>query len=210
MRCFSGALGVADLAGRPAYLRKTEIILSIHPCLIALLTYHTLTPYACHMQTYEAHAEGTTLLVNPKKIDITAEGEHVAFTPEEDDKVAIALAVLGDPPPLTETSADPATVAEDSSLSDGELRFQAINSLLALEIRRKRLREQTAEAKAKAAQEALEAQERKREIDKLESAYIQTLTKRRWSTAASRLVAETLYNQGARIPDPEPDSPEAA
>jgi len=164
------------------------------------------------MQTYETHAEGNTLLVNPNKIDIEIDGKHVAFSPEDDDKVAIALAVLGDPPPLTETTAPAEEVALDQTLSDGELRFQAINSLLALEIRRKRLMEQTAEAKQRQAEEALAAQQRKHEIDKLESAYIKTLPKRRWSTAASRAVAETLYNQGARIPDPEDetDSPEAA
>lgn len=162
------------------------------------------------MQTYETHDNGNTLLVNPDKIDIEIDGKHALFTPEEEERIGIALAVLGDPPPLSETSSGPEQVAEDTTISDGELRFQAINSLLALELRRKRLLEQTAEAKQKAAEEALEAQARKHEIDKLESAYIKTLSKRRWSTAASRAIAETLYNQGARIPDPEPESPEAA
>jgi hypothetical protein len=162
------------------------------------------------MQTYETHAEGNTLLVNQDKIDITSKGKHTAFALAEEERIPTALAVLGPPPPLSESYSPPETVAEDQTLSDGELRFTAINALLALEIRRQRLQEQTAEAKARQAEEALAEAQRKHEIDKLESAYIKTLTKRRWSTAASRAIAETLYNQGARVPDPEPESPDAA
>lgn len=151
------------------------------------------------MKTFQGEHEDTLLRVNKDKIDI----DNHAFAPTDEDRISIALAVLGDPPPLTEALAAPEDVAKDSSKTDGELRFDAINALMALEIRRTRLKAQTAEAKARAAEEARQEAERKAQIDRLESAYIKTLTKRRWSTAASRAIATTLYNQGARVPDPD-------
>lgn len=166
------------------------------------------TPYIGSMKTFQGTHDGDTLLrVNKDNIDIDKAGEHHNFVPTDEDRISIALAVLGDPPPLTEAVAPPEEVAKDKSLTDGELRFNAINALMALEIRREQLRAQTAEAKAKAAQEAIEEKARKEQIDRLESAYIKTLTKRRWSTAASRAIATTLYNQGARIPDPDAEEP---
>lgn len=159
------------------------------------------------MKTFQGTHDGDTLLrVNKDNIDIDTHGEHHNFAPTEEDRISIALAVLGDPPPLTEAVEAPEDVAKDTTLTDGELRFNAINALMALEIRRKRLHEQSEAAKARAAQEAAEEKERKEQIDRLESAYIKTLTKRRWSTAASRAIATTLYNQGARVPDPDAEA----
>lgn len=161
------------------------------------------------MKTFQADHDGDTLLrVNTENIDIDTHGEHHAFTPTDEDRIGIALAVLGPPPPLTEAVAPPEEVARDKSLTDGELRFNAINALMALEIRRESLMKQTAEARAKAKAEAAEEAVRKEQIDRLESAYIKTLTKRRWSTAASRAIATTLYNQGARVNLPEEAQPE--
>lgn len=163
------------------------------------------------MRTFQGTHDGDTLLrVNKDNIDIDSHGEHHNFAPTDEDRIAIALAVLGDPPPLTEAVAAPEDVAKDKSLTDGELRFNAINALMALEIRRERLHVQSEEAKQKALLEAQEEKLRKEQIDRLESAYIKTLTKRRWSTAASRAIATTLYNQGARVPDPDADPTEAA
>lgn len=156
------------------------------------------------MKTFQADHDGDTLLrVNTENIDINTKGEHHNFTPSDEDRTSIALAVLGDPPPLTEAVAAPEDLAKDKNLTDGELRFNAINALMALEIRREAMKAQTAEARRLAAQEAKEEAARKEQIDRLESAYIKTLTKRRWSTAASRAIATTLYNQGARVHFPE-------
>lgn len=163
------------------------------------------------MTTFHAN-EDTLLRINKDNIDIDGKDSHSSFPlPAEDseERIGIALAVLGNPPPLSEAYASPQDVASDKSLTDGELRFQAINALLALEIRRESLRQQTAEAKQRAKEEEALLGFKTEQLQRLESAYIKTLAKRRWSTAASRAIAETLYNQGARVLHPGEVDPTA-
>lgn len=159
------------------------------------------------MKTFQAQSDGDTLLkVDAAHIEITptdSSKPSAEFTPTEEQQIPLALAVLGDPPPLQEALGSPEDLAKDKSVSDGELRFHAIQNLIALELRAESIRSQTAKSREEEAARALEEKARERQIDLLESAYIKTLTKRRWSTAQSRAIATVMYNQGARIADPE-------
>lgn len=162
------------------------------------------------MKTFQATLDGDTQLkVDTTAIDISTHNTDVELELTDETRVPLALAALGDPPPLSESYGTPEEIAKNDDLTDGELRYNAITALMALEIRRERLRAQTAEAKAREAERLKEEAARQRQLDLLESAYIKTLTKRRWSTAASKKVAETMYNMGARIEDPDAPTPES-
>lgn len=158
------------------------------------------------MTTFQTAHDGDTMLkVDESHIAIDSHGQEVDFTPTEDDRLHIALALLGDAPPLDEAYGSPEEIASDISQSDGEIRYRAIAALEALSIRREIILRKTKERAERDAKIQAEAKHRLRQIQLLEEAYLSTQPNRakRTRTQASQNIAEAFYNAGMRVADPD-------
>lgn len=158
------------------------------------------------MKTFQNAQDGDTLLkVNTNHIEIDAHGQDLNFTPTDDDRLQIALALLGDAPPLDETYGSPEEIASDISQSDGEIRYRAIAALEALSIRREIILRKTKERAERDAKIQAEAAHRLRQIQLLEEAYLSTQPNRakRTRTQASQNIAAAFYEAGMRVEDPD-------
>jgi hypothetical protein len=165
------------------------------------------------MRTFQTAQDGDTLLkINATHIELDSNGHEIDFTPTEDDRLHIALALLGDAPPLDEAYGSPEEIASDISQSDGEIRYRAIAALEALSIRREIILRKAHEREEREARTRAEAKHRLRQIQLLEEAYLSTQPNRakRTRTQASQNIAESFYNAGMRVTDPdETDNDEA-
>lgn len=158
------------------------------------------------METFQTAHDGDTLLkIDSTHIEIEAHGQDLNFTPTEDDRLHIALALLGEAPPLDEAYGSPQEIASDISQSDGEIRYRAIAALEALSIRREIILKKTKERQERDARLQAEAKHRLRQIQLLEDAYLSTQPNRakRTRTQASQNIAEAFYNAGMRVEDPD-------
>lgn len=165
--------------------------------------------YLWGMETFTAPKSGDTLTVDTDHIEVETDNAEVSFPVEEDAKVAIALALLGEAPPLGEAYGTPEDMAKDKSLSDGEIRYRAIASLAALELRHQEILRKTKEQEERDKKARAEARKRLKQINALEAAYLATQTGRRQqSTQASQNIAEAMYNAGVRVVPPSEDKDE--
>jgi 2'-5' RNA ligase len=158
------------------------------------------------MKTFQTAHDGDTLLkIDSTHIEIDSHGQEVDFTPTEDDRLHIALALLGDAPPLDEAYGSPEEIASDISQSDGEIRYRAIAALEALSIRREIILRKTRERQERDAKIQAEAKHRLRQIQLLEEAYLSTQPNRakRTRTQASQNIAAAFYEAGMRVTDPD-------
>jgi hypothetical protein len=158
------------------------------------------------MKTFQTAHDGDTLLkVDTNHIEIDSQGQELDFTPTDDDRLHIALALLGEAPPLDEAYGSPEEIASDISQSDGEIRYRAIAALEALKIRREIILRKTRERQERDARIQAEAKHRLRQIQLLEDAYLSTQPNRakRTRTQASQNIAESFYNAGMRVEDPD-------
>jgi hypothetical protein len=158
------------------------------------------------MKTFQTAHDGDTMLkIDAHHIEIDSQGQELDFTPTEDDRLHIALALLGDAPPLDEAYGSPEEIASDISQSDGEIRYRAIAALEALSIRREIILKKTKERAERDAKIQAEAKFRLRQIQLLEEAYLSTQPNRakRTRTQASQNIAESFYNAGMRVADPD-------
>lgn len=165
------------------------------------------------MKTFQTAHDGDTMLkIDADHIEIDSHGQEVDFTPSEDDKLHIALALLGEAPPLDEAYGSPEEIASDISQSDGEIRYRAIAALEALSIRREIILRKTRERAERDAKIQAEAAHRLRQIQLLEEAYLSTQPNRakRQRTQASQNIAEAFFNAGMRVEDPELQTEENA
>jgi hypothetical protein len=163
------------------------------------------------MKTFQNAQDGDTLLkINATHIELDSNGQEIDFTPTDDDRVNIALALLGDAPPLDEAYGSPEEIAQDVSQSDGEIRYRAIAALEALSIRREIILRKAREREEREARTRAEAKHRLRQIQLLEEAYLSTQPNRakRTRTQASQNIAESFYNAGMRVTDPDTDTPD--
>lgn len=158
------------------------------------------------MKTFQNALDGDTMLkIDSTHIEIDSNGQEIDFTPTEDDRLRIALALLGEAPPLDEAYGSPEEIASDISQSDGEIRYRAIAALEALSIRREIILRKTKERAERDAKFQAEAKLRLRQIQLLEDAYLSTQPNRakRTRTQASQNIAESFYNAGMRVEDPD-------
>jgi hypothetical protein len=158
------------------------------------------------MKTFQtAHDGDTTLTIDDTHIEIDSHGQEVDFTPTDDDRLHIALALLGEAPPLDEAYGSPEEIASDISQSDGEIRYRAIAALEALRIRREIILRKTRERQERDAKIQAEAKHRLRQIQLLEEAYLSTQPNRakRTRTQASQNIAAAFYEAGMRVADPD-------
>jgi hypothetical protein len=158
------------------------------------------------MKTFETAHNGDTLLkIDTDTIEIDSHGTGLDFTPTEDDRINIALALLGEAPPLDEAYGSPEEIASDISQSDGEIRYRAIAALEALSIRREIILKKAKEREERESRNRAEAKLRLRQIKLLEEAYLSTQPNRakRQRTQATQNIAEAYYNAGMRVADPE-------
>lgn len=162
------------------------------------------------MKTFQNAENGDTLLkVNSTHIEIdTDDGQEIDFTPTDDDRVNIALALLGEAPPLDEAYGSPEEIASDISQSDGEIRYRAIAALEALAIRREIILRKAKEREERESRVRKEAAFRLRQIQLLEEAYLSTQPNRakRQRTQATQNIAEAFYNAGMRVSDPDDET----
>lgn len=168
--------------------------------------------YICDMETFTAPKTGDTLTIDNATLDIETDTTEAVFTPADEDRIRIARALLGDAPPLSEALGTPEDLANDKSISDGEIRYRAIASLEALYIRAQEILVKTKEQEAREKTARAEARKRLKQINALEAAYLSTQTGRRQqSTQASQNIAEAMYNAGVRVgTQDEPANDDAA
>lgn len=141
-------------------------------------------------------------MVDATHIEVETDEAEVTFTPAEEDKLAIAKALLGEAPPLQESLGSAKDLALDKSKSDGEIRYQIIAGIEALEMRRTEILKKTKEQEERDRKARIEARKRLRQINALEKAYLEAQTgRRRFSTQASQNIAEAMFNAGARVPE---------
>lgn len=139
--------------------------------------------------------------IDDNKIEVATDTVTEQFTLTEDDKIEASLALLGEAPPLGERMQTPEELANDDSISEGELKYKAIAALEALQMRAEIIARRSAEQEKADRELRREATKRQRQIDALEKIFLSAQTgRRRLKSAMSQNVAVQLYGRGVRVP----------
>jgi N-acetylmuramoyl-L-alanine amidase len=157
--------------------------------------------YVEDMETLIQKDQDKTIRIEEEVIEVETKTGSETFALSEEDKYDAALALLGDAPNLDERMPSAEKLANDSSLSEGELKAQAANAIEALKLRAEKIAQLTKEQEEKDRKLQIEARKRQRHIDALEQIYLSSQTgRKRIKSQQSQNIAAALYARGIKVP----------